>query len=124
MRVAWKCYPHLLQGNTAGYAVANAGYQHALRLAGYEVVEVEQAMHLDLDPEIVLHWSVPELYAPFPGKINIYGTVSEALNVRPAFRACFDHPLTTAIFTPSSFCQRIFRCVTHKPVFLCGHGVE
>jgi len=124
MRVAWKAYRHRFQANEFGYAQANAGYQQALRLAGIEVVEVGDDMDLDTDPEIVLHWSVPELYAPFPGKVNVYGTVTESLTVRPAFRACFAHPLTAAVFTPSRFCQQIFRRVTQKPVFVCGHGVD
>src|SRR5262249_53909994 len=123
MRVAWRQYRHRFHGNEWGFAQADAGYRHALRLAGCRVLEVGEEMDWDA-AAVVLHWSVPELYAPFPGLRNLYGTVCESVNLRPAYARCFNHPATTAVFTPSRFCQGIFQRHTAKPVFVCGHGID
>jgi glycosyltransferase involved in cell wall biosynthesis len=71
---------------------------------------------------IALHWTSPVLYSPIEGKKNIFYSVYEARELVPEFQEAFDHPLTTAILTPSTFCQKIFQQHTKKPVYVVPHG--
>lgn len=114
MRVAWGLDIDAT-GNAFGFSVASKKTKEALAQAG---------ITYDDSSNLVLHWSSPILYRPWPGRKNILYSVYESPDLPPEFQEAFDHPYTTAIITPSTFCQNIFQRYTKKPVYYCPHGVD
>ena len=102
-------------GNAFGFSVASRKTKEALSGAG---------IIYDDSADLVLHWSSPILYRPWPGRKNVLYTVYESKDLPPEFDEAFSHPDTTAIIAPSTFCQNIFQRYTKKPVYYCPHGVD
>jgi len=100
------------RGNALGYATANRQMRAAL----------EQIADVTPEAPVAVHFCVPSLFKPLPGKKNLLFTMYESARVPDEWPEGFAR--ADAVVVPSVFCRDIFRPHTDKPIYVCPLGVD
>lgn len=100
------------RGNALGYATANRRMREAL----------SKVADLTEDAPVAVHFGVPQLFKPIPGKRNLLFTMYESARLPDEWPEGFAR--SDAVVVPSVFCRDIFRPHTDKPIYVCPLGVD